>query len=231
MHDIGTEWRQFLLIEHVDTIGRVVFLVCLFVCWYICLCFSRTKYHQINLICNFWTSSAVSGLQEASVVHESSFTYQKGKWKWKRTQMLLSVLDGNLLPGIHRSKHATLISPLAQRSNDVANVIVLFITISVMTWILPSSSWLKNKLYSSMLSFIKLGYVLFQKECAGRNMVFGGSQSKVRNIQMLCERKHINAHIPSSFWGLSRLRRWANVDMRPSFQMRLLHLFLSLSFR
>ena len=112
--------------------------------------------------------------------------------------MLLSVLDGNLLPGIHRSKHATLISPLAQRSNDVFSVIVLFLTIYMMTFIIRFISFLKNKHYSSMLSFIKLGYVLFQKECAGRNMVFGGSQSKVRNIQMLCERKHINAHIPSS---------------------------------
>lgn len=137
---------------------------------------------------------------------------------------------GKRLPVIHQSKHTTLISPLAWRSNDVANVFVLFITIFVMIWTLPSSNWLENKHYCSLPAFVKLGYVLFQKECAGRSMVFGGRQSKLRIFQMLFWGKYINAHSHSSSLKFSRLRAWADAGMGPSFQIRLL-ICLSLSFR
>lgn len=180
VQDIGREWRQFLTVEYVDIFGRYYFL-CL------SLCFSRKNKVSLSEV-NFVTSevsSVISNPQEASIVYKNSLTYQNGKWKLEKTPSLLSVLGGNLLPVFHWSEHMTLISPLAQRSNDVANVIVLFITTFVMTWRLPSSNWLENKHYSSVLGFVKLGYVLFQKECAGRSMAFGGSQSKWRIFQML----------------------------------------------
>lgn len=97
----------------------------------------------------------------------------------------------------------TLISPLAQRSNHVANVIVVFITIFVMTRMLPSSNWLENKHYFSVLGLIKLGLSYFKKECSGWSMVFGGSLSKPRIFLMLFER---NAHSHSSTLKFFRLR-------------------------
>lgn len=105
----------------------IIFCVCLFV-------FQGKLIFQSEV--NFVTSefsSVISNPQEASTVYKNSLTYQNGKWKLEKTPSLLSVLGGNLLPVFHRSEHMTLISPLAQRSNDVANVIVLFITVFVMT--------------------------------------------------------------------------------------------------
>lgn len=105
--------------------------------------------------------------------------------------MLLSVLCENLLLVIHLGEHMTLISPLAQRSNHVANVVVVFITIFVMTRMLPSSNWLENKHYFSVLGLIKLGLSYFKKERSGWSMVFGGSQSKPKIFVMLFERNAV----------------------------------------
>lgn len=82
---------------------------------YLSLCFSRRNKVSSSSF-NFWASSAISSPQEANIVYENLLTYKKGKWKWGRTPLLSSELGGNLLPVIHRSKHAILISPLAQRS-------------------------------------------------------------------------------------------------------------------
>lgn len=56
------------------------------------------------------------------------------------------------------------------------------------------------------VGFTKLGYVLFQKECEGRSMVLGGSQSKLRIFQMLFCQKCINAYSHSPTLKFSRVR-------------------------
>lgn len=149
-----------------------------FVCVVVCLFLFQGRTQNIsklNEFVNFWASFAMSNPQEASIAYESFLTYQKEKWKWERTPSLLSVLRGNLLPVTRRSEHMTLISSLAQRSNDVANVIVLFITIFVMNTALLQLAWEQALFFC--VGFTKLGYVLFQKECAGRSMAFGGTRS------------------------------------------------------
>ena len=106
-HYIGRDWRQFLPTEDIDTLGSFCLCIWLFVCQ------GGTKYLLANLISE---PPQLFPVLKKPVLCVRIFWLIREKIEWERTPLLSSELGGNSLPVIHWSKHAILISPLAQRS-------------------------------------------------------------------------------------------------------------------